>query len=272
MRARNLRLLLCGSALAAVPLLMTGCGQNAGTPAASGTPTPTAAAAVSDTAETAGDAYVVDEAAAPAATDVVTVPPVPQAADSSVTAPVIDAAAIARSIEQRDGIERVRHGDGWAWVQHGNIIRTASADGRQVAYFRNGSDNPFFVQNGDRAYAYSGTNVSHAYDRGRPEKVAPNDRGTAGKLADKARNDRKDAQHVADTHHRPAPAPSPTPSPTHEPSHGTSAHSSHNDRHGRSDTDGRGPTGSMHGTPSPTPAPTPDPSHTHRPDHGRSSD
>ena len=268
MRARNLKLFLGGSIVAAVPLLLAGCGQGANTAASSETPASETAAAASDTGEATGSAAAVDDAAAPAVTNVVAVPAAPQATDSSVVAPLVDAAAIARSIDGRFGIQRVRHGDGWAWLQHGNIIRTASADGKQVAYFRNGSDNPFFVQNGDHAYSYSGTSVTHAYDRGRPEKLDTSDRDTGNKLADKARRDRKDAQHVAQAH--PEPKPSPSPSPTS--SHDTSDHSSHGDRNGRNDGDGSGPTGPMHGTSTPTPAPTPSPTHTRRGGHERDTD
>lgn len=262
MRARNLTLFLGGSSLAAVALLLAGCGQGASNPAASGTPTAEAATTASDTNEPSGSSYVVDEVAAPAATNVVAVPPAPKVGDSTAVAPLIDAAAIARSIDDRYGIERVRHGDGWAWVQHGNIIRTASADGKQVAYFRNGSQNPFFIQNGDHAYSYVGDSVAHAYDRGKPEKVDPNDRAAGDKLAGKARDDRKDAEHVAETHRRPTPTPSPSPTPT--PTHGTPDHSSRNDRHGGDASHGHG------ATPSPTPTPAPSP--TRRRGHDRGSD
>jgi len=265
MRARNLKLFLGGSIVAAVPLLLAGCGQGANTAASSETPASETAAAASDTGEATGSAAVVDEAAAPAVTNVVAVPAAPQAADSSVVAPLVDAAAIARSIDGRFGIQRVRQGDGWAWLQHGNIIRTASADGKQVAYFRNGSDNPFFVQNGDHAYSYSGTSVTHAYGRGKPQKLGTGDRQTADKLAGRARDDRKDAQHVAQTHERPTPTPSPSASPTR----GTPDHS-RGGQHEGTHSDGRGPTGPAH--PTPTPSPTPSPTHTHRAGQDRHSD
>lgn len=270
MRARNLRLFLGGSTLAAVSLLLAGCGQGADNPAASGTPTGQAAA--SDTGEPAGDSYVVDEAAAPAATQVVAVPAPVAAADPAEAAPLDEAETIVREIGDGNGIERIRHGDGWAWMRDGHIIRTASSDGKRVAYFRNGSDNPFLVQDGDHAYAYSGNSVTHAYDRGRPQKVDSNEREDGNKLAGKARDDHRDAQQVADTHRRPTPSPTPAPTPTHGPSHGSSDQSPRNDHHGGTAGDGRGPTGPMHGTPSPTPTPTPSPTHTHRGGHDRGAD
>jgi len=276
MRARNLRLFLGGSMLATV---LAGCGQNAGNPGPSETPTE-AAAMPSDAAETSDSSYVVDEGSAPAATQVVAVPAPVAAADPAEAAPLDDAETIVRAIGEGHGIERIRHGDGWAWMQDGRIIRTASADGKRVAYFRNGSDNPFLVQDGDRAYAYSGNTVTHAYDRGRPQKIDTGDRDKANKWAGKARDDRNDARHVADTHPHPVqhptppptPTPTPRPTPTHEPSHGQSGHSSGDGHQGRTDNDGRGPTGPSHGTPAPAPTPSPSPSHTHRPDHGRDSD
>ncbi len=68
-------------------------------------------------------------------------------------------------ISAGSGVTRVRHGDGWAWMRDGHIVRTASRDGSEVAYYRNGSDSPFYVQQSERGYAYSGGEPTRSFDR-----------------------------------------------------------------------------------------------------------
>lgn len=118
----------------------------------------------------ANDVVVEDEASAP---DVpVTVPAVPTVAPGTSpedAQPIRDAATLEAEIKRGTGITRVRHGDGWAWIQGGHILRTASRDGREVAYFRPLEDKPYFVQHDQEAFAYKGDRVTRAYDRaGRP--------------------------------------------------------------------------------------------------------
>lgn len=145
----------------------------------------------------AADTYVVDEGADDGY--IVDVVEVPVAIETSTdTTPLSDAALIARLIAAGDGIQRVRHGDGWAWRRQGRIIRTASADGKEVAYFRNGSETPFLVQHDNRAYAYSNGAVTRTYDRnGRAQTPDTRDRQEATELVREARDDRDRAERVA---------------------------------------------------------------------------
>ena len=230
--------LLRGTALATAPLLLTACGQ--GAQQAAPTEEPTGQASETAMAPTADEAApVVDENAAAPVTDVVPVPVAAQA-DPVAAAPLADAATITTAISKGSGIERIRHGDGWAWMQNGKIIRTASSDGKRVAYFRNGSDTPFLVQDDEHAYAYSNGKVTHSYDNGHAKTVDSGDRKDAAKLVIRAKDDRNDAVHVAKTNpvrNTTKPSPSPTPSPS--PSRST-RESSHR----------------REGTPTPSPTPT----------------
>ena len=213
--------LLRGTALATAPLMLAACGQGAQQAAPTEEPTEqaseTAMAPAPDEA-----APVVDESAAAPVTDIAPVPVAAQA-DPVAAAPLADAATITTEISKGSGIERIRHGDGWAWMQNGKIIRTASSDGKRVAYFRNGSDTPFLIQDDKHAYAYSGGKVTHSYDNGHAKTVDSGDRKDATKLVNRARDDRNSASRVAETNPvRRATRPTPSPSPSHnahEPSH-----------------------------------------------------
>ena len=127
-----------------------------------------------------GDAIDVNEAAfndsAPLVEDVsegaaaVAVAAVPKPAagvPAADAAPLNDAAEIEEEIRGGKGIQRIRHGDGWAWTRSGRIVRTADRDGGNVAYFRRGADRPFFVQRGDRSYAYQDNRPVREFDRQR---------------------------------------------------------------------------------------------------------
>jgi hypothetical protein len=233
-----------GTVLAAAPVLLTACGQSAQQATPTGEPSG-AATGQTDEAAMAGSvpaapvsaqtAPVVDESAAAPLADVVPVPVAAQA-DPAAAAPLQDAATITTEISRGSGIERIRHGDGWAWMRNDKIIRTASDDGKKVAYFRNGSDTPFLVQDHKHAYAYAGGKVTHSYDNGHARAIDNGDRKDAAKLIARARNDRNDAAHVAATNpprHTTRPTPTPSQSST-----------------------GRKPSHQRPGTPTPSPAPS----------------
>jgi len=156
--------------------------------------------AVADDAsdDLATETYVIDEDEAQDGDTVVVVEVPVAAATSTETAPLSDAAVISRLIAAGDGIERVRHGDGWAWRQDGRIIRTASNDGQKVAYFTGGSDTPFLIQQDDRAYAFSNGSVTRRYDRdGKVQTANPQDREAVTQLVREARDNRGQAERVA---------------------------------------------------------------------------
>lgn len=85
------------------------------------------------------DAVVEDESTAPAI-QVVTVPAPAPSTPAADSAPLTDAIAAEQVIDAGAGITRMQQADGWAWLQDGQIIRTASADGHRVSYFRRGSN------------------------------------------------------------------------------------------------------------------------------------
>lgn len=154
--------------------------------------------------------------------DAVTVADVPAPASGtsgSAAAPLMDAALIAQQIQRGSGVERVRHGDGWAWKRNGEILRTASADGRDVAYFRPGEDQPFLTQHGDRAYGYAGGKVTRSFDaKGRAQQPDASAEREAKSLADTAKHDRDEAGRSPAPDERQAgprdrATPTPTPSP-----------------------------------------------------------
>lgn len=264
--------LMRGTALAAAPALLTACGQGSQQATPTSAPSEQASdAAVLPAADEA--APVVDETAAAPVTDVVPVPVAAQA-DPAAAAPLAAAAAITTAISKGTGVQRIRHGDGWAWMQNGKIVRTASADGKRVSYFRNGSDTPFLVQDDKRAYAYSGGKLTHDYDNGHAKTIDSGDRKDAEKLVSRAKDDRNQAAHVAQTHQaghaaKPSPTPTPsrstgdsshhragtpTPSPTPAPTHSTRSPSRRTDG-GESAPSMRSSAGSMR-PPRPTPTPT----------------
>ncbi|MBT2246956.1 hypothetical protein JQK15_26025 [Sphingobium sp. BHU LFT2] len=105
------------------------------------------------------------------------------------------AASIAKDIAQSDAVVRVRTDDGWAWKRNGDVIRTASRDGKRVAYYRKGEEKPFFVQEDDRAYAYADGKLTRRFDaNGKAAPPSASDTHNAQQLAQTAANDRKVAR------------------------------------------------------------------------------
>jgi hypothetical protein len=90
-----------------------------------------------------------DTADAAAAVPAIPVPKVAATVPASDAAPVRMAAETAVEIERGSGISRIRQSDGWAWIRDGQVICTATHDGREVAYFRGGDRQPYWVQRGD---------------------------------------------------------------------------------------------------------------------------
>jgi hypothetical protein len=148
-----------------------------------------AAVAPQDLALPAGDNAVVEDAATAPPIQVVSVPTPAPAASGSEVAPLTDALAAERLIDAGSGIVRVQQRDGWAWLQNGQIIRTASADGRRVSYFHRGDSTPYFVQQDDRGYGYAGGRVTHQYD-------------DHGRVQQPDAQRQREAQQIADTAHR----------------------------------------------------------------------
>ena len=191
-----------------------------------------------------------------ATTQAVVVAAVPKLAagtPAAEAAPRDDAAEIEEEIRAGTGIQRVRYGDGWAWTRGGRTIRTADRDGGNVAYFRRGETNPFFVQRGDRAYAYQGDRPIREFDRdGRTRAPEAERMREASEAVRRAREQRERAEQARETardrdpkgpgRDRPTATPSPTPSasPTARPPR---------------DRDGR--PGWTRPTPSPTPTDRP---------------
>ncbi len=85
-------------------------------------------------------------------------------------------------------IARVPVDGGLAWLQDGQVVRTASEDGHRIAYFYPGEERPFLVQDGRQAFAYRNGRAQLAYDNdGRPARVS--DRaGGAGNRTTRARS------------------------------------------------------------------------------------
>jgi hypothetical protein len=217
------------------------------------------------------DAVVEDESTAPAI-QVVTVPAPAPSTPAADSAPLTDAIAAEQVIDAGAGITRMQQADGWAWLQDGQIIRTASADGHRVSYFRRGSTTPYLVQRDGRTYAYANGRVSHEYDdRGRPQTPDAQHRREAQNYADQARQRHDRAQQASKT------APHVDRSRDHDGRGGTTGRapsqpSPSPDRgsndHGRpgGDTRDRG-----HASPTPSPTPSPSPS-AHRRDGRQSGD
>lgn len=171
----------------------------------------------------------------------VVVPAVPKPAakaPAAETKPLIDASAIETEIRNGRGIKRIRHGDGWAWTRDGKIIRTTDRDGKNTAYFRDGSDNPFFVQRGDHAFTYQDGKPVREFDRDGRAKAPTTDRvREAAEAEQKAREQRDRAITARDavqkrpnidrdtpqspsrpgSADRPGAAPSPVPTPSASP-------------------------------------------------------
>lgn len=155
---------------------------------------------------------------------VAAVPAPPKDAPAAQVAPIEDASGIEDEIRAGRDIERIRYGEGWAWTRDGQILRTADRDGRNVSYFRAGQRDPFFVQRGDRSYAYENGRAVRRFDReGRPRAIDQGERNDAEDAARTARNQRNGAERARDEARRPDRArhdrdrPSTTPTPTASP-------------------------------------------------------
>lgn len=136
-----------------------------------------------------------DEDELPGDIDLVALPAPPAGVPAAETAPLAQAAAIAEEIDDDDRVERVPYEGGWAWRRDGRILRTASRDGRRIAWFRPGETTPFLVQRGDETFAYRGGQPERAFDRrGRPGAVSPQRREEARRLAEDSRRDRDRAE------------------------------------------------------------------------------
>lgn len=133
-----------------------------------------------------------------ASADIPRPPAIPDDATDAQAAPLNDAGEIASEISANTMIERVPVAGGLAWREDGAVVRTASNDGRQVAYFRAGERRPFLVQRDGLAYAYENGRAALAYDsQGRPAPVPAAARTDAERLAEQARREREEAERVA---------------------------------------------------------------------------
>ncbi len=131
----------------------------------------------------------------PGDVDLVDLPAPPAGAPAAEVAPLAQAAALAEEIDEGAGVERVPYEGGWAWRRDGRILRTASRDGRRVAWFRPGETTPFLVQRGEESFAYRGGRAERAFDRrGRPGAVSPQRQEEARRLAEESRRDRDRAE------------------------------------------------------------------------------
>lgn len=210
--------------------------------ACNGTPQTTDNSAVnaSDAADldnvAADEAPVIEDATEAAAIVVPALPKPAAGAPAAEIAPLTEAAEIESEIREGRGIERIRHGDGWAWMREGKIVRTTDRDGRNVAYFQGGADKPFFVQRGERAFAYQGDKPVREFDRdGRARTPDAGEAREAAEAAQQAREQRQRADRARQTAER------------------SDRQDGRNDRNG---SDGRDRT---HASPTPTPTPTASP-------------
>jgi hypothetical protein len=122
-------------------------------------------------------------------------PAISDEANQAEAEPLNDAGEIASEIESNTMIGRVPVDGGLAWLQDGQVVRTASQDGRRVAYFHPGEDRPFLVQRGQQAFAYSEGRPQLAYDReGRPARVSDRARAEAERLAAESGRERAAAE------------------------------------------------------------------------------
>ncbi|MDF7775511.1 hypothetical protein P1X14_09655 [Sphingomonas sp. AOB5] len=163
-----------------------------------------------------------------AAVTVAAVPAPAAGASAGESAPLVEASDIEAEIRGGSGIERIRYGDGWAWRREGRIVRTADRDGGNVAYFRRGEDRPFFVQRGDRSYAYQGDKPVREFDRDgrartpdadrtREAVEASRDAGERRNRAENARNRAGSGDRDDRGPRRPGATPSPSPTPSASP-------------------------------------------------------
>lgn len=192
---------------------------------------------------TLNDSPVVEDADDATAVTVAAVPKAAAGITAADAAPLHDAGTIEDEIREGKNVQRIRYGDGWAWTRSGKIVRTADRDGKEVAYFRPGEAKPFFVQRGDRSYAFQGGKPTREFDHDGKARAPDADRvREADEAATKAHDRREQAEQARD-------------------------HARDNPRGDRGDRGDRG------GRPGATPSPTPTPSPTATPDRpGRDRD
>jgi len=185
----------------------------------------------------------------------IAIPTVAADAPAEQSVPVAEAAQAAATIVSDPNVGRVAWGDGWAWKRDGQVIRTASRDGRRVSYFHPGARQPYYVQDGDRSFGYDDSGkLAHVYDHGgHPKAPDANTRHDADQLDREARRDHD--------HARNAP-----PAPSRNDHNGS--HRSNPPAHQGDD----GHQGPSRGHPTPTPTPTPTPSPTPDRHHGGNND
>lgn len=185
--------------------------------------------AVSPDDSTLNEAPVVEDAGDATAVTVAAVPKAAAGTSAADAAPLHDAGTIEDEIRDGKSIQRIRYGDGWAWTRGGKIVRTSDRDGKEVAYFRAGETKPFFVQRGDRSYAFKDGKPNREFDHDGKAQAPDVDRAReANEAAEKAHDRREEAEKARDhakdnprgdrgNDHKPGAAPSPTPSPTASP-------------------------------------------------------
>lgn len=192
---------------------------------------------------TLNETPVVEDADDATAVTVAAVPKVAAGTSAADAAPLHDAGTIEDEIRDGKDIQRVRYGDGWAWTRGGKIVRTADRDGKEVAYFRPGEAKPFFVQHGDRSYAFQGGKPTREFDHDGKARAPDADRAReADEAATKAHDRREEAEkardHARDNprwnrdggERRPGATPSPSPTPTSD-DHGRDRDGRDRDRH-----------------------------------------
>lgn len=175
------------------------------------------------------DTPVVEDADDATAVTVAAVPKAAAGISAADAAPLHDAGGIEDEIREGRNVQRIRYGDGWAWTRGGKVVRTSDRDGKEVAYFRPGENKPFFVQRGERSYAFQGGKPVREFDDDGKARAPDADRAReADEAATKAHDRRQQAEqaranprgeHDRGDHH-PGTTPSPTPSPTGRPDHG----------------------------------------------------
>lgn len=187
--------------------------------------------AVAPDDSTLNEAPVVEDAADATAVTVAAVPKAAAGIAAADAAPLHDAGTIEDEIRDGKNVQRIRYGEGWAWTRGGKIVRTADRDGKEVAYFRPGEGKPFFVQRGDRSYAFQGGKPTREFDHDGKASAPDADRAReANEAATKAHDRREQAEQARDHardnprgdrgdrgDRRPDATPSPTPSPTATP-------------------------------------------------------
>ncbi len=144
-----------------------------------------------------GDTVVAADQDRPPSADVARPPEVADSANQAEAEPLNDAGEIASEIASNTMIARVPVDGGLAWLQDGEVVRTASQDGRRVAYFHPGERRPFLVQEGAAAFAYRDGRAQLAYDRaGHPERIPAAAQARAERLAAEARREREAAEQI----------------------------------------------------------------------------